>query len=101
MKILITEEQYEMLFNPEFWIRRNYSHVENELNDTMSFTSDEICRYDTYEEFEYYFFSVLMDKFISGYYIVENIDYLGLESTLTDMFYVECTEFYFEGKKLC
>ena len=101
MKILITEEQYEMLFNPEFWVRRNYSHVENELNDTMSFTSDEICRYDTYEEFEYYFFSVFMDGLHPYYYDVFNLDYLGLRSTLTDMFYVECTEFYFEGKELC
>ena len=101
MKILITEEQYEMLFNPEFWVRRNYSHIENELKDTMSFTSDKICRYDTYEEFESYLFSVFMDGLHGYYYDVANLDYLGLKSTLTDMFYVECTEFYFKGKELC
>ena len=101
MKILITEEQYEMLFNPEFWLRRNYSHVENELKETMSDTSYKICRYDTYEEFESYFFSSFMDGLHPYYYDVFNLDYIGLESTLTDMFYVECTEFYFEGKELC
>ena len=96
MKILITEEQYEMLFNPEFWLRRNYSHVENELKETMSDTSYKICRYDTYEEFESYFFSSFMDGLHPYYYDVFNLDYLGLQSTLTDMFYVECTEFDFK-----
>ncbi len=101
MKIIITEEQYNRMFNSKLWLRRNYKLVTDELKDTMQLTKGDICRYDTYDDFEYYFFAVFMDCLHPYYYEKENFDYKEFQSTLTDMFYVECTEFYFKYKERC
>ena len=101
MKIIITEEQYGRMFNPKLWLRRNYKLVNDELKDTMQLTKGDICRYDTYDDFEYYFFAVFMDCLHPYYYEEENFDYKEFQDTLTDMFYVECTEFYFAGRERC
>jgi hypothetical protein len=101
MKIIITEEQYNRMFNSKLWLRRHYNLVTDELKDTMQLTKGDICRYDTYEDFENYFFSLFMDGLHPYYYQKENFDYKEFQSTLTDMFYVECTEFYFKYKERC
>jgi hypothetical protein len=101
MKIIITEEQYGRIFNSKLWLRRNYDLVKQELKDTMDFTRDRICDKDEYENFEYYFFSVFMDSLHPYYWEETNFDYKEFKSTLTDMFYVECTEFYFAGREKC
>ena len=103
MKIIITEEQYDRVVNTESrnWIRRRFNLVKDELETAFKFTKDDVCRYDTYEEFERYFFSVFMDCLHPYYMDIENYIYRGLESELTDLFYVECTEFYFAARERC
>lgn len=85
----------------KLWLRRNYDLVKQELEATMDFTRDRICDKDEFENFEYYFFSVFMDCLHPYYYEETNFNYKEFQSTLTDMFYVECTEFYFNGREKC
>ena len=103
MKIIITEEQYDRVVNAESrnWIRRRFKLVEEELKDTYQLMKDNICRVDNYEDFEYRFFSVLMDGLHPYFYDIEGFDYKGVLNMLTDLFYVECTEFYFAGREKC
>ena len=103
MKIIITEEQYDRVVNTESrnWIRRRFKLVEEELKDTYQLMKDNICRVDNYEDFEYRFFSVLMDGLHPYFYDIEGFDYKGVLNMLTDLFYVECTEFYFAGREKC
>ena len=102
MKIIITEEQYDRVVNDQSrnWIRRRFKLVEEELKDTYQLMKDDICRLD-YEDFEYRFFSVLMDGLNPYFYDIEGFDYKGVLNMLTDLFYVECTEFYFAGREKC
>jgi hypothetical protein len=104
MKIIITEEQHDRVINnpSRMWVRRNFNLIKKELEIcAMNHTDDDICRYDTYEEFERYFFSVFMDCLHPYYYDIENYIYRGIEPELIDLFYVECTEFYFAGREKC
>ena len=103
MKIIITEEQYDRVVNDQSrnWIRRRFKLVEEELKDTYQLMKDNICRVDNYEDFEYRFFSVLMDGLHPYFYDIEGFDYKGVLNMLTDLFYVECTEFYFAGRERC
>lgn len=102
MKIIITEEQYDKVVNNQsrMWIRRRFNLVKEELKDTYQLMKDNICRLD-YEDFEYRFFSVLMDGLHPYFYDIEGFDYKGVLNMLTDLFYVECTEFYFAGREKC
>jgi hypothetical protein len=104
MKIIITEEQYDRVINrnAQLWIKRRFSLIEKELKIcAMNHTEDDICRYDTYEKFEHYFFSVFMDCLHPYFYADEIFEYEGVFNELKDLFYVECTEFYFAGRKRC
>lgn len=103
MKIIITEEQYDRIIDSQSrnWIRRNYDLVKKELEENFKDTKDIICRNNTYEEFEYRFFSMLMDGLHPYFYDIEDFDYKGVLNMLTDFFYVECTEFYFAGREKC
>jgi len=103
MKIIITEEQYDRVINqsPLLWIKRRYDLVKKGLEENFKDTKDIICRNNTYEEFEYRFFSMLMDELHPYFYDDESFDYNEMFNTLMDMFYVECTEFYFEGREKC
>ena len=106
MKIIISEDQHDRVVSTQSrnWVRRNYEFVKEGLKDTFNLTKDDICRYDNYEDFEYYFFSVLMDCLHQYYMDIENHNYhiyLGIEPELIDLFYVECTEFYFAGRERC
>jgi enoyl reductase-like protein len=103
MKYIITEEQYDIVIGGDSlaWVKRRYNLVHEELKNTIEFTKDSICRYNTYEEFEQYFFSVLMDCLHPYFYDNEDFDYEGVFHSLVDLFYVECTEFYFDGRERC
>jgi hypothetical protein len=106
MKYIITEEQNDNLINQRslFWIKRRYNLVKDSLEETFDLTLDSICRKNTYEEFERYFFSVFMDCLHPYFYEDEsfdNVQYDGMIDILKDLFYVECTEFYFEGRRRC
>ena len=103
MKYIITEEQYDRVVNTPSrnWVRRNYGLIKKELDETFKLTSDMICRNDNYEDFEYRFFSVFMDVLHPYFYDIEGFDYRGVLNMLTDLFYVECTEFYFDGREKC
>ena len=106
MKIIITEGQYDRIIGQRslFWIKRRYELVKRSLEETFDLTSDGICRKNTYKEFEAYFFSVFMDCLHPYYYDDENFDYDQYDEmidVLKDLFYVECTEFYFEGRERC
>ena len=84
------------------WVRRNFNLIKKELKIcVMNHTDDDICRYDTYEEFESYFFSVFMDCLHPYYSDNKYFEYQGVKSELTNLFYVECTEFYFAGRERC
>ena len=103
MRFIITEDQYDKMFSDQsrLWVLRRYKLVNDEFKDTIQFTKGDIWRFDTYEDFEYYFFSVLMDCLHPFFYEEDHFDYKGVQNFLTDLFYVECTEFYFKGRERC
>jgi len=103
MRFIITEEQHDRVINDpsRMWVRRHYDLVKQGLRDTFEYTKDDICRYDTYEDFESFFFDVLMDCLHEHYMDIEHQIYLGIEPELVDLFYVDCTEFYFKYKERC
>jgi hypothetical protein len=107
MKIIITEIQYSNL--PEnqkalFWIKRRFNSVKKALKETFELMEFDICRIDNYDKFENKFFSVLMDCLHPEFYDDENFDhwtYDTMFNILQDLYYVECTEFYFAGREKC
>ena len=107
MKYIITEEQYFKLPENEkalFWIRRRFNRVEEELKGTFELMEFDICRIDNYDKFENKFFSVLMDGLHPYFYDdpnIDNIAYDAMLNILKDLFYVECTEFYADGREKC
>lgn len=103
MRYIITEEQYDRIISKDSlsWVKRRYDLVRQELKNTIDFTKDSICNYDSYEKFEHYFFSVFMDCLHPYFYDYDNFDYEGVFHSLIDLFYVECTEFYFDGRERC
>ena len=103
MKYIITEEQYNKIRdrNSLFWIKRRYGLVKESLKETFGYMEFDICRTDDYEKFERKFFTVFMDSLHPIFYEDENFNYDDVLATLMDIFYVECTEFYFAGRKKC
>jgi len=106
MKIIITEEQYERVINQKslFWIKRRFDLVKEELKETFKHMEFDICRIDDYRAFERKFFVVLMDGLHPYFYDDNNIssvEYDGMYDILRDLFYVDCTEFYFAGREKC
>jgi hypothetical protein len=107
MKYIITEEQYFKLPENEkalFWIRRRFNRVEEELKGTFELMEFDICRIDNYDKFENKFFSVLMDGLHADFYDDPNFDhwtYDTMFNILKDLYYVECTEFYADGREKC
>jgi hypothetical protein len=107
MKIIITEEQYYRI--PEnqkalYWIKRRFDSVLIALKETFEVMEFDICRIDNYEKFENKFYNVLMDNLHQYFYADEKFDhwtYDTMFNILMDLFYVECTEFYFAGRKKC
>lgn len=72
-----------------------------QLDLAFRLTRDNVCNRDTYEDFENYFFSVLMDCLHPFFYEEYDFNYRAVQEFLTDLFYVECTEFYFKYKERC
>jgi hypothetical protein len=106
MKYIITEEQYDRIINNTalFWIRRRFDLVKESLNETFEIMESDICRINDYEKFEKKFFSVLMDSLHPYFYDDENFshtEYDAMYNILSDLFYVDCTEFYFDGRNKC
>jgi len=107
MKYIITEEQYNNNANQYilFWIKRRYDLVLGELKETFELMEFDICRIDDYEKFEKKFFSVFMDNLHPYFYDDDSFggteSYYVMENILKDLFYVECTEFYFAGREKC
>jgi hypothetical protein len=106
MKYIITEEQHDRMISQPilFWIKRRYDSVKLSLKETFELTEFDICRIDDYEKFEKKFFSVFMDCLHPYYYDDENFSYAEYDAMyeiLQDLFYVECTEFYFAGREKC
>lgn len=107
MNYIITEGQYAKLPENEkalFWIKRRYGSVLEALKETFELTEFDICRIDDYEKFEKKFFSVLMDCLHPYFYDDDNFsitEYDSMYNILMDLFYVECTEFYFKGREKC
>ena len=106
MKYIITEEQYNNNVNPYilFWIKRRYGLVLGELKETFELMDFDICRIDDYEKFEKKFFSVFMDNLHPYFYGNDTFgddSYDVLYNILQDLYYVECTEFYFAGREKC
>jgi hypothetical protein len=106
MKIIITEEQYDKIISKKslFWIKRRIDLVKDALKETFELMEDDICQIDDYDWFEKKFFSVLMDGLHPYFYDDESFDhaeYDAMYNTLQDLYYVECTEFYFDGRERC
>ena len=102
MRFIITEEQYKRAIDQSgLWVLRRYDLVMVQLDLAFRLTQDTVCRYNTYEGFEYYFFSVLMDCLHPFFYEENNFNYEAVQEFLTDLFYVECTEFYYKVKERC
>ena len=107
MKIIITEEQFDRVVNKTvlFWIRRRFDLVKKALMETYDLMEFDICRIDDYEKFEKKFFTVMMDCLHPHFYDDENFTHLEYdmmcEVVLRDLYYVECTEFYFAGREKC
>lgn len=107
MKIIITEEQFDRVVNKTvlFWIRRRFDLVKKALMETYDLMGFDICRIDDYEKFEKKFFTVMMDCLHPHFYDDENFTHLEYdmmcEVVLRDLYYVECTEFYFAGREKC
>jgi len=103
MKYIITEVQYDRLLNQYslIWVRRRYDLVRESLIETYDLMKSSICRIDDYESFEKEFFHVMMECLHHHYYVDEVFDYGSVLEILTDLFYVECTEFYFKGRSKC
>jgi hypothetical protein len=101
MKIIITEEQYDRIAKSpaRLWILRNYQLVEDGLIETINDVNT--CRFETYEKYESYFFAVFMDVLHPHFYLIDDFDYDGVESELKDMFYVDSTESYSDGREKC
>jgi hypothetical protein len=101
MKIIITEEQYERVAKSpsRLWILRNLPIVEDGLVETINDVNP--CRFETFEKYESYFFAVFMDVLHPHYYLIDDFDYDGIESELKDMFYVDTTEAYSDGREKC
>jgi hypothetical protein len=103
MKYIITEEQYDRVFNQHSlkWVRRRYDLVKKSLKETFDLMVYSICRIDDYESFEKEFFHVMMDNLHEHFYDDEIFEYNDVFEVLRDLFYVECTEFYFKGREKC
>lgn len=101
MKIIITEEQYDRVAknSNRIWLLRNFTIVKAGLVETFDFVNP--CRFETYEKYESHFFNVFMDELHPHYYLIDNFDYDGVKSELSDMFYVDTTETYYEAKENC
>ena len=106
MKYIITEKQYNNNANQYilFWIKRRYNLVLGELKETFELMEFDICRTDDYEKFEKKFFQVFMDCLHPYFYDDEAFSFARYDemyNILKDLFYVECTEFYFAGREKC
>jgi hypothetical protein len=103
MRYIITEEQYDRLLNHNslMWVKRRYDLVKEGLEESFDLMKSYICEIDEYERFEKEFFHVMMDCLHHHYYEIEDFNYYGMFEVLRDLFYVECTEFYFEGREKC
>lgn len=103
MKYIITEEQYERVFNQYSlkWVRRRYDLVKESLKESFQLMEYAICRIDDYETFEKEFFHMMMDNLLEHFNEDESFDYNDVYEVLMDLFYVECTEFYFKGREKC
>jgi hypothetical protein len=100
MKIIITEDQYNKLQNPNrTWLIRRFHIIKDDFNDSI----DEIdpCSFETFDDYEFMLFNYLMDKFYPYFYDIENFDYGGIMDELKDMFYVDTTETYYSGIEKC
>jgi hypothetical protein len=106
MKYIITEEQFDKIINQKslFWIKRRFNLVKDALKETFELMDFDICLIDDYEKFERKFFSVLMDCLHPYFYDDDNFSYAEYDEMydiLKDLFYVDCTEFYFAGRERC
>ncbi len=106
MRYIITEAQYNEVISKSylFWIRRRYDLVLRQLGEAKEYMYDDICRINDYELFERKFFSVFMDCIHPYFYDDENFNhnsYDEMYDLLKDLFYVDCTEFYFSGREKC
>ena len=103
MKYIITEDQYDRIFDRYSltWVKRRYELVKDSLKETFELMKSSICRIDDYERFEKEFVHVMMEGLHPYFYYDEVFNYNDTFEVLSDLFYVECTEFYFKGRERC
>ena len=106
MKYIITEEQFDKLISQKVlvWLKRRFELVKTALLETYELMRSDICRINDYEKFEKKFFSVMMDSIHAYYYDDEKFgetEYKVMYNLLMELFYSDCTEFYFNGRERC
>jgi hypothetical protein len=101
MKYIITEDQYNRVVNSpnRLWILRRFNLFRNALKRTLRDLDP--CRFDDFNEYETVFYIYLMDDLHPEYYLIEDFDYDGIVEELKDLFYVDVTEAYHDGRKKC
>jgi len=101
MKYIITEDQYDRVVNStnRLFILRRFDLFRNALKETIKYLNP--CTYDSFERYETEFYHSLMDDIHESYYLIDGFDYLGVFEELKDLFYVDVTESYHDGRKKC
>lgn len=100
MKYLITEEQYNRMVSSNLlWILRRHKLIKDVLTHVINDT--DTCRYKTFHQYEPVFYEIFMDYLHPLYYEIENFDYEGTKEELMNLFYLEVTKAYHDGKKKC
>ena len=101
MKYIITEDQYNRVVysHNRLWILRRFNLFRNALKRTL--IDLDPCRFDDFNEYETVFYIYLMDDLHPEYYLIDDFDYDGMIEELKDIFYVDVTESYHDGRKKC
>ena len=59
------------------------------------------CRFTNFQKYDTYFYNVLMDGLHQEYYLIDDFDYAGVVKELEELFYVDVTEKYYDGRRRC
>jgi cell wall assembly regulator SMI1 len=59
------------------------------------------CILESFERYETEFYHTLMDNIHESYYLIDGFDYEGVMDEISQMFYVDLTEYYFNAKRAC
>jgi hypothetical protein len=73
--------------------------VRNAFMETLEYVNP--CKYNSFEQYETVFYNHLMDDIHEEYYLIDDFDYAGVVKELEELFYVDVTETYYDGRRRC